>query len=528
MPTQTIAALKRQRTKRLIRLGIKAYYLRRRGQDQAMYNLLCDEFVSLGGVYIKFLQGVLFSSPVMKRWHSPSRLKIFENLDSEPVDIVQVLRTELQPGLLKDIVLIQPQPFAAGSFGQVYLGQHANGQKIIIKVLRPMVRELLKYDLRLLSLFGRHFASQEYTNMTVKMNSALKEFRNATLKETDYVAEATFANELFEAYKDHPYIVIPRTYLELCTTHIIVQDYVSGVSGATLLKLAEAGGNIDAYVKEQVGSDLDTQLETMGVECITAAFDLPRSQGDPHMGNIRFLPNNQIGLIDFGIAAPAPRNRAAYFSLLKEWRHVYDKGGDVAGLFEQFMRYFVNDLYRALKKLSSITPATKTLTRTAAQYLPAMGEEEQSGDLIHEIGRMVQGAFDSATGAQELRDLINNGQMMHAFNQIANKDNRLGLIVHLESSEILRASQTYISMLEALDRRSLFPSILSTAVDTIEREHPDLVHETEKTVSASQAINIVNHWLERVAVRDPALFMYLIRKISPREAAARKEKTSDA
>ena len=41
-----------------------------------------------GGVYVKFLQGVLFSSPVMQRWHSPSRLKIFENLDTQPIDVI--------------------------------------------------------------------------------------------------------------------------------------------------------------------------------------------------------------------------------------------------------------------------------------------------------------------------------------------------------------------------------------------------------------------------------------------------------
>ena len=38
------------------------------------------------------------------------------------------------------------------------------------------------------------------------MNAAMKEFRNATLKETDYVAEAAFANELYATYKDHPTI----------------------------------------------------------------------------------------------------------------------------------------------------------------------------------------------------------------------------------------------------------------------------------------------------------------------------------
>lgn len=528
MSTTTIAAQKRQRTRRLIRLGARVYYLKKRGSEQAMYDLLCEEFVSLGGVYVKFLQGVLFNTPIMKRWHSPTRLRIFENLDSEPIDVIQILRHELSPALLQDITLVEPQPFAAGSFGQVYLGQHKNGQKIIIKVLRPMVRELLKYDLRLLTLFGRHFAAQEFTNITLKMNEALKEFRNATLSETDYVAEAAFANELYEAYKHNPQIVIPKTYTELCTPHLIVQEYLDGVSGAELLKIADNGGDPAAYVKEQVGSDLDTQLKIMGIECLVAAFELPRVQGDPHPGNIRFMSNDRVGLIDFGIAAPAPRNRPALYGLLKQWDSFYHSQPDMASMFEQFMRYFVNDLYRALKKLSAITPGGQSLAHTAAQYV-GVEEKIKSNDLVAEIGHMVAGAFDSASGATDLRELIDSGQLLHAFSQLVNKDNRLGLIVRLESSEILRASQTYISMLESLDRRtSLYPEIIAESVAIIEKNHADIVHETERTVSASQAINTVNHWLERVALRDPALFMQLLRKISPRENAIRKEETIDA
>lgn len=535
MSTQSIAAIKRERTKRLAKLGVKAYYFRKRGQEQAMYNLLCEEFLSLGGVYIKFMQGVLFDTPVMKRWHSPARLKIFEDLDSEPVDIVQVLRNELPPERLKDIALVQPQPFAAGSFGQVYLGQHANGQKIIIKVLRPMVRELLKYDLRLLSMFGRRFVAAEYTNITIKVNSAIKEFRRATLNETDYVAEATFADELYQAYKDHPKVVIPKTYLDLCTTHLIVQEFIDGVSGAELLKVKEDGGDPDQYIRNHLGSDLDTQLEIMGIECLSAAFGLPRIQGDPHPGNIRFMTHNRVGVIDFGISAPSPRNKAALLGMLNEWRGLYQENGEtgnITGMFEQFMRYFVNDLYRALKKLSAITPGARGLANTAKEYLPDMPEinkKDPGNDLVSEVGRIVQGAFDSAAGTHELRRMIDSGQLFHAFNQLVNKDNRLGLIVNLESSEILRAAQTYITMLESLDRRvELFPQILAKAVQKVAIDHPEIVHETDKTVSASQAIDIVNRWLERVAIRDPALFMQLLKRISPREAAARKEKTIDA
>jgi len=527
--SKRIAALKRERTKRLAKLGARVYYLRKRGREQEMYDLLCNEFLALGGVYVKFMQGVMYNTPIMKRWHSPSRLKIFENLDTQPLDIIQLLRSELPPEQLGDIALVQQEPFAAGSFGQVYIGQHANGQKIIVKVLRPMVRELLKYDLRLLSLFGKRFAAQEYTNFTVKMDTALKEFRHATLNETDYIAEARFADELYQAYRDHPSIVIPKTYTELCTSHIIVQEYIDGISGAELLKLQEDGADPAVVIRERLGSDLDTQLVTAGVESMVAVFTLPRIPGDPHPGNIRFMTGNRIGLIDFGISAPVPRNRSAFFSLIYEWSRIYDDDATVVGMFEQFMRYFVNDLYRALKKLGSMTPGVQNLSSTAAQYLPS-DSKPAGNNLVREIGRIVQDAFDSATGTNDLRSLVEQGQLLHAFGQIANKDNRLGLVVRLESSEVLRASQTYIALLEALNRNSLYETILSRAVATIARDHPDIVHETDASLSMSQALAIINRWLERVALRDPVLFSQLLRRISPREEAVQLQtkEASDA
>jgi serine/threonine protein kinase len=515
---KSIAALKRERTRRLARIGARAYYLRRRGREQEMYNFLCSEFLELGGVYVKFMQGVLFNSPVMKRWQSPARLKIFENLDTQPINVVALLQHELPSEQLRDIALVQPEPFAAGSFGQVYMAQHTNGQKIVIKVLRPMVRELLRYDLRLLSMFGKRFAAQEYSNFNVKMDTAIKEFRFATLNETDYVTEAQFAAELYEVYKGHPFIVIPRTYLELCTPHIIVQEFVDGISGAELLKQQAAGVDPATYIHEQLGSDLDTQLLQAGVESMISVFKLPRIPGDPHPGNIRFMTDNRIGLIDFGISAPVPRNRAAFYGLLLEWSRVYEENTSVVDLFGQFMRYFVNDLYRALKKLSAFTGGMQSLPG-----LSALKGEKSGGDLVDEIGRIVQDAFDSATGASDFRTLIADGQMLHAFGQVANKDNRLGLVIRLESSEVLRAAQTYIALLNSLNRNSLYPLILAQATEIIARDNPGLIHDTEDSLTTTQAISIINRWLERVAMKDPLLFRQLLQRISPREEVAQMQ-----
>jgi len=518
--TPSIAALKRQRTKTLAQLGGRVYYLRKRRRDQEMYDIMCDTFVSLGGVYVKFLQGVLLSTPVMKRWHSPTKLRIFENLDTEPMDIVQILRDELTPEQLKQIALVQPEPFAAGSFGQVYLGQHQNGKKIIIKVLRPMIRELVKYDLRLLGMFSKRFAAKEYRNYTVKMDEAIRDFRNATLSETDYVTEAHFARDLYEAYKNHPKVVIPETYLDLCTPHLIVQDYLDGISGVELLKVKQNGGDVTTYAREKLGSNLDEQLVTLGIEGIAGAFELPRIQGDPHPGNIRFLPDDKVGMIDFGISAPAPRNRAAFFGLIKQWHMMYHEG-TVAQLFEQFMRFFVNDLYRALKKLSTLLPSN-SLTQIAHSQVSAhivAPTKSKGPDLMREVGHIVQNIFDSATGTNDIKEILADGRMMQAFGQTVNKGNRLGLVVHLEASEILRSAQTYIAFLDAVGRRSdLLPRILAESVERIESQHGDIVHQGDDQPSMSQAIGIVNRWLERIAVRDPALFRQLFSKIHGRDA----------
>jgi hypothetical protein len=556
----SIANIKRQRTKRLARLGARVYYLRQRGKEQEMYNLVCDEFVDMGGVYVKFLQGVLFNSPIMKRWRSPHRLKIFENLASEPLDIVAILRTELTTEQLQQIVLIQPEPFAAGSFGQVYMGQHINGKRIIIKVLRPMVRELLRYDLRLLGIFSKRFAAKQYDNVTIKMNTAIKEFREATLSETDYVTEARFARELFDAYKDNPHLVIPETYMELCTTHIIVQEYVDGISGAELLRLKESHGvDIKQYVQEKLGSDLEFQLEKLGTELLAGAFDLPQIQGDPHPGNVRFLPNNQVGLIDFGIAAPSPRNKAAFYGLLAEWGRMYSHTGNVGNMFEQFLRFFVSDLYRALKKLSTFIPGASHfqsvasaepepdkpaptmgafITQTAGLQppvftVPAPAEPKKpagSRDIMKDVGRIVQNLFDSALGTRDINQILDDGRMLSAFTQMVNKGNRLGLVINLESSEVLRAAQTYISLLEAMGvMRTVLPRILDDVTERVRKTHPEIVNETEYMPSTSQAVDTVNRWLERVAVKDPMLFRQLLQQIDIKKAIHKaKGKTSDA
>ncbi len=500
MASRSIAAIKRNRTARLAKLITRCYYLNKRGKREKMYHDIYETFITLGGVYIKFLQGVLLRTEAVRRWHNPERMKIFENLDTEPLDIVGILQHELGAEKVKQIMGIQPEPFAAGSFGQVYYGQHADGTAIIIKVIRPMVRELLPYDLKILSIFTKRYYNQITHNMDFDFTVAVKDFTSATLRETDYIAEAAFANELYQYYKHHPKLLIPKTYVELCSPNIIVQEYVGGLSAAQIIKLQQQGVDPKTYVFEQTGSDLDAQLEVLGVESMMGVFNLPRIQGDPHPGNIRFLQDNKVGMIDFGISAATPQNKAAFYGLISEWNRLYSDSTRIGNLFEQFIRFFVSDLYRALKRLSSLRPQTAT----------------NDADFTRHVGKIAQESFASTIGTRDILPLLQDGRVLQLINQMVNKDNRFGLVMRLDASEMMRAAQTYMTLVETLGRRNeVLPEVFKQVVAKIEQEYPGLAHQSDAAMSVGRALETVTNWLERVAERDPMLFRQLLERIQP-------------
>lgn len=512
---KTIASIKRTRTKRLAGLVTKAYFLYRRKQEEQMYNVICEEFMSLGGVYVKFLQGVLLRSQIMRKWHNPEKLKIFENLDHEPINIASLLQHELPKDKLQRIALIQPEPFAAGSFGQVYFGQLDNGQTIIIKVLRPMVRELLKHDIKLLARFSKAFFNKLYKNMNLNLNEALKDFTDATLRETDYRQEAEFANMMYQHFKGHPTIHVPQTYMDLCTDNIIVQDYVDGTSLAHIVKLHEQGVDPEQYVKETLNTDLVAVLKSFGYESLIGIFTMQRIQGDPHPGNLRIMRDNRIGLIDFGISAVAPLDKHGVYGLLDSYDKILQGSQSAIDMFEYGLKFFVSDLYRSLRKIG--------------EFLDKTGDK----DYVSEVSKVAGKIFADATGSDTINlNVSQDTNVLAVINKLINKGNRFGLVMKLEATDMLRAIQTYTTLLSSLGLyNKVMPSTLSAANEYIRTNFPEAAADNSQAMDIATALETVSNWLERVADRDPALFRQLAEKIrsNPEVVVQLKEEaTQDA
>lgn len=162
------------------------------------------------------------------------------------------------------------------------------------------------------------------------------------------------------------------------------------------------------------------------------------------------------------------------------------------------MKFFVNDLYISLKRIS--------------EHFGRSGDESY----IKEVSKIAGKVFYDATGT----DLISLGKgeddagAIVLINRIVNKGNRFGFVVKVEATDMLRAIQTYTSLLASLGLyKKVMPKALNRVTKHIYETQPELAIFHNESVDISSAVEIIASWMERIADNDPILFGKIAKKI---------------
>lgn len=474
-----------QRTTRIARLSITLAGHQLRGNRRQLSQALFDAMIELGGVYVKFLQALIIRSDIFTDQSLSHQIRVYENVEPETIDLPATLAREIGPHWRQQFESIDTMPFAAGSFGQVYRARLIGGGDVIIKVLRPSLTKTLRYDLRLLGVIV-NIASIVKSDSMMDLKTIYQDFRDVTASEVNYKREAAFAAELYERYKDHTVITIPLTHLPLSSANVIVQEYMGGIS---LSQVIAAGGDAQQYVAKMLGSDLRTQLEEVGFEFLRSMFAYPTGQGDPHPGNIKLLPGNRVGLIDFGMITDAPKDRASLFALVKEYAKIYNGVLDVRSLSEALLHMF------ASKLVTSIYTLGDTARRPG-----------RSRAIMDEVTKAAEARMNSGRTTQ-LEELIGSGRFMLAFMLVINENNRFGLQLQTDATTFIRSSNMFINMVNSLGLRTqVMQPIYNRVVAEIEANHSYAIATRPAQMSHETAMEVVSDWMERVAVSDPLLF----------------------
>ncbi|MDP8213778.1 MAG: AarF/ABC1/UbiB kinase family protein [Candidatus Euphemobacter frigidus] len=196
----------------------------------------------------------------------------------------------------------EEKPMAAASIGQAHKARLKDGTDVVVKVQRPRIRKTIEIDLEIMlhlaGLMERHLEELR----VIRPSRIVEEFAHTLEEEIAYTVEASHIERFAAQFKDDETIRVPRVYRDMTTERILTMEDIHGVKGSDLDSLKKE--NYDLPLLAERGADL----------IMKQIFVYGFFHGDPHPGNIFFLPENIICYVDFGMMGRINRQEREDFA----------------------------------------------------------------------------------------------------------------------------------------------------------------------------------------------------------------------
>jgi len=184
-------------------------------------------------------------------------------------------------------------PFAVGSVGQVHRAQLRDGSRVVVKVIRPGVREAVRRDMNAIRVFVDLFFSTLARSRRAAQPVVVRvidDLATALERETDLALEAKAVVEFGRRMERNPRVRVPRCFEEDSRQEVLVLEELQGES----LSSVRARGASDPAAGRKAAS---LALR----EILTQIFDDGLFHADPHGGNLLVLEDGRLGLVDLGL-----------------------------------------------------------------------------------------------------------------------------------------------------------------------------------------------------------------------------------
>ena len=188
-------------------------------------------------------------------------------------------------------------PMAAASLAQAHRATLHDGTPVVLKVRRPGIRDVVEADLRLLLHLAAIVEKQMPELWRYHPADMLRQFGASLRRELDFAGECRNAERIARNFEGRGDIVIPRVYWEWTCERLNVQERLEGIPGRDLAAVDAAGLDRAQLARTGAGIVLKMVLED-------GFF-----HADPHPGNIFYMPDGAIGVIDFGMVGHVSEQR---------------------------------------------------------------------------------------------------------------------------------------------------------------------------------------------------------------------------
>ena len=232
-------------------------------------------FEALGPTFVKVGQILSMRSEILPQSFCDELAKLRADADPMPYGtVLQVLEDEYGRPAGEIFDHIDATPLGSASLAQVHRAKLTTGEDVAVKVQRPGVRETMAQDVSIMRTIARIAAKTMPSAQVVDLSGVVEELWDTFEAETDFMIEARNLAEFKRFCEHYKYMDCPKPYSDLCTEHVVVMDYVEGISVSHPDELIEAG-----YDLKEIGTKL---VDNYATQVLDEGF----FHADPHPGNI--------------------------------------------------------------------------------------------------------------------------------------------------------------------------------------------------------------------------------------------------
>lgn len=243
----------------------------------------------LGPTFVKAGQILSMRSEILPERFCEELTKLRSDVDPMPYEtVVAVLEQEYGTNLGEVFDAIGEFPLGSASVAQVHRGRLVTGEDVAIKVQRPHVQEVMAQDIEIMRSLVRHLAPFIKGEQFLDFSGVVEELWDTFREETDFLVEARNLEEFRRNNAEVKFVTCPKPYTKLCTEHVVVMEYVEGISISKPAQLIDAG-----YDLNEIGEKL---VDNYATQLLDDGF----FHADPHPGNI-VVRGGKIVFLDFGI-----------------------------------------------------------------------------------------------------------------------------------------------------------------------------------------------------------------------------------
>ncbi len=277
--------------------------LRRRDSEERRAVRLRQTFERVGGTFVKIGQQMSSRLDLLPVAFCQELANMLDNVPPFPTEhAIATIERTTGKRLEEIFSAFDPTPIGSASIACVYQAiLRQTGEKVVVKVRRPHIRELFEEDFRVIDLLTGLMEGLTIVRPGFTTNLRA-EFRTTLSSELDFRREARLC-ELFQRRADklkEKYFTAPKMHFEYSGEEVLVQEFASGMWLWEILAGVEHRDPAALTRMRELNIDPTEVARRLIYANNWGIFSHLAFHADPHPANIVVQANNKVVFVDFG------------------------------------------------------------------------------------------------------------------------------------------------------------------------------------------------------------------------------------